>query len=330
MPYALRDYLEIDEAEAIRQWRRIRQRRVPEPRKSQEDFCPVEVVLCAALFHIVVPGRFGGRNQHLLPREVMQLAATLRRSPMSLVYKMQNLAAVLKHGAKLEPEVFCRLSRDQGLALSLYQTILRAARATGLGDDNVPDFLDASGGPSLLGQDEIGSEELGIAAAEYANTDAGRFWQEQLADRETEQLVEARVRLGQSCFARQVLADYDHRCAFCGFAPRELSAKGMLIASHIKPWARCERPSERLDRRNGIAACPLHDRAFDTGLITVNGGQRIHRTSDLELMVSRDEVTRYFFGSAVLPERLRVPAGLPGPGERYLEYHNANVFRRTS
>ena len=29
--------------------------------------------------------------------------------------------------------------------------------------------------------------------------------------------------------------------------------------------------AERLDPRNGLAACPAHDVAFDTGKITVNG-----------------------------------------------------------
>ena len=43
----------------------------------------------------------------------------------------------------------------------------------------------------------------------------------------------------------------------------------LLIASHIKPW-RDSTPAERLDARNGIAACPIHDAASDTGLLTVN------------------------------------------------------------
>jgi putative restriction endonuclease len=38
----------------------------------------------------------------------------------------------------------------------------------------------------------------------------------------------------------------------------------MLLAGHIKPW-RDSTPIERLDPRNGLAACPAHDVAFDTG-----------------------------------------------------------------
>ena len=40
----------------------------------------------------------------------------------------------------------------------------------------------------------------------------------------------------------------------------------MLVASHIKPW-KDSSPRERLDHRNGLAACPTHDAAFDAGLL---------------------------------------------------------------
>jgi putative restriction endonuclease len=54
----------------------------------------------------------------------------------------------------------------------------------------------------------------------------------------------------------------------------------MLLAGHIKPW-RDRTPTERLDPRNGLAACPAHDVAFDTGMLTVNGGLRIHAARSL-------------------------------------------------
>lgn len=49
----------------------------------------------------------------------------------------------------------------------------------------------------------------------------------------------------------------------------------MLVASHLEPW-RDSAPAERLDALNGLTACPTHDVAFDTGLLTVDGGPRIH------------------------------------------------------
>jgi putative restriction endonuclease len=191
----------------------------------------------------------------------------------------------------------------------------------------VPDIMGIVGGVDLVGQDEIGSGELAVAQREYSTSEAGHYWNAQFAKRDTERLVESRVRIGQDRFARQVLADYEHKCAFCGFEPVGFESSGMLVASHIKPWAKCESNGERLDRRNGVAACPMHDRAFDSGLITVNGGQRIHRTGELRVLLDRDEIARYFFGSQVIHERLLVPLGRPGPGKRYVDYHKEHVFR---
>ena len=102
MAYELRDYLEIDEKEAIRQWLVISQR-VSTPGKRQEPFRPIETVLCFGLFRVVDPNRYGGGNKHLIPDEVQRLARTLRRPATSLLYKMQNLLAHLPHGAKQEP-----------------------------------------------------------------------------------------------------------------------------------------------------------------------------------------------------------------------------------
>jgi predicted restriction endonuclease len=39
----------------------------------------------------------------------------------------------------------------------------------------------------------------------------------------------------------------------------------MLVAGHIKPW-KDSTSAERMDLRNGLAACLSHDLAFDTGL----------------------------------------------------------------
>ncbi len=328
MAYELRDYLEIDEKEAIRQWLVISQR-VSTPGKRQEPFRPIETVLCFGLFRVVDPNRYGGGNKHLIPDEAQRLARTLRRPATSLLYKMQNLLAHLPHGAKQEPLVFVRLSSEPGLFESLHDTIVQAARSVGLDERAVPNLVGGLRQVTLVGQDEIGSEEIGIAQHEYESSEAGIHWRSQLEPKDTERLVEARVRIGQDRFARQVLAEYDHRCAFCGFAPQGMGAAGMLIASHIKPWAKCEEPGERLDPRNGIAACPIHDRAFDSGWLTVNGGRRIHRFADLDELVSRDVAARYFFG-AVMPDRLLVPTEKAGPGKKYLDYHKKNVFRGTA
>jgi putative restriction endonuclease len=57
---------------------------------------------------------------------------------------------------------------------------------------------------------------------------------------EAERLVVQRV--GQDVFRRGLFDYWEGRCAITGLAVPEL-----LRASHIKPWADCERDAERLD-----------------------------------------------------------------------------------
>lgn len=328
MGYELRDYLEIDDAAALRQWRAIRERELPAPGRRQEPFRPIEVVLCFGLFRIVDPRQFGGSNLHRLPAAVTALAAALRRPPGSLTNKMLNLSFERAHGGRAEPELFVRLAADPELFLRLYLTILTSAREAGLGPEQVPDFLGTAQATALLGQDELGSRELALALDEHrddAETATLRRW---LGDAGTERLVEQRVRLGQHRFAAAVLDAFDRRCGFCGFSPVGFEGRGLLVASHVKPWAACANDRERLDPSNGIAACPTHDKAFDGGLLTVNGGLRIHRARQLEARLA-DRVTESFFGAGTLGERLLLGRG-EGPAKRYLDFHRQHVFERAS
>jgi putative restriction endonuclease len=98
----------------------------------------------------------------------------------------------------------------------------------------------------------------------------------------------------------------------------------MPVASHIKPW-RVSSPAERLDVRNGLASCPTHDVAFDTGLITVNGGFRIHVRPHLQRAAESDVATRAAFGRPPMADRLILPAGALTPQANYLAWHNENV-----
>lgn len=325
MAAELRDYLEISRDEAIRQWRAILAR-TPLPKgQRQEPFLPIETVLCFSLFRIVDPRRYGGSNIDRAPREVQELARTFRRPTGSLTNKMMNLSFDREHGGKVEPELFLTLSTSQDLFLSIHRTILAAARQLGLDESAVPDLVGIESPTPLLGQEELGVAEIGFAVESVRDfTETARL-RLMFGEPVTERFVEQRVRLGQHRFASAVLQDYEHRCGFCGFSPTGLGAKGMLIASHVKPWAECEE-RERLDPRNGIAACPMHDKAFDAGLLTVNGGFRIHRARGLEAKLS-DRVTDQFFGGAVLGERLLVGRG-QGPRRAYLEYHKQHVFDR--
>ncbi len=106
---------------------------------------------------------------------------------------------------------------------------------------------------------------------------------------------------------------------------RGTRAQRMLVASHIKPW-RVSSTAERLDARNGLTACPTHDVAFDVGLLTVNGGLRIHVLPSLDHATRSDPAARAAFGRPPLAERLLLPTGAPHPKVEYLSWHHRNVF----
>ena len=173
--------------------------------------------------------------------------------------------------------------------------------------------------------DELGEAEMGQVLHEHRGELAQLEASFQLGEPRTTRLVEQRVRLGQHRFASQVLKNYEHRCGFCGFAPRGLKGHRLLVASHIKPWA-LSTDRERLDVKNGITACPTHDAAFDTGLLTVNGGLRIHRAEPLLMSMAADEGTESYFGERILKPHLMVPPKR-APGTEYLRFHQEHVFQ---
>jgi putative restriction endonuclease len=69
----------------------------------------------------------------------------------------------------------------------------------------------------------------------------------------------------------------------------------MLLAGHITPW-KDSTPAERLDPRNGLTAWQAHDVAFDTGMLTVNGGLRIRLARPLADAIQTDALARQYYG----------------------------------
>ena len=99
----------------------------------------------------------------------------------------------------------------------------------------------------------------------------------------------------------------------------------MLVAGHIKPW-KDSTPVERLDTRNGLAACPSHDVAFDTGLLTVDVGLQIHVSGALADAVREDPLTRRYYGRPPLLDTILLPARAQQPAPKYLDWHRTNIF----
>ena len=131
-----------------------------------------------------------------------------------------------------------------------------------------------------------------------------------------ERLVKQRV--GQYFFRMAVLNSYNNRCCVTG-----LNEKGLLIASHIKPWSDSDEKTERTNPSNGLCLNSLHDRAFDKGFITIDNNYSVvisKRIIDADM----DDTTRTWFMSyegkrIFLPDKFL-------PDKRFLEYHQDVVY----
>jgi putative restriction endonuclease len=201
--------------------------------------------------------------------------------------------------------------------------LLHAARAEGIGFARLPDFLrlEEGGELALLGQDEL---DLSVLEAELRRRVIRHAAEGPWSELETERILLAAARVGQHMFALHVLANCGSRCVFCGLSPASFGAKRMLLAGHIKPW-KDSSPSERLDPRNGLA-CLIHDVAFDTGLLTGNGGLLIHVARSLAGAVQSDPLARQYYGRPPLREVLLLPPGAQPPARKYLDWHRDKVF----
>ena len=247
------------------------------------------------------------------------------RPSASITIKMKNLDGSIKNAGAHEWRFFAEMAASSSRFAVLYNRVLLVARDMGIGFEVLPDFLALEGIDDfdLVGQEELLGQRtfdavVGVQAAKKRVRSLA-------SEVETMRIAEQSIRLGQHRFAASVLANYAHSCAFCGFAPRSLPKHKLLVASHIKPWADSD-DSERLDPRNGVAACPTHDAAFDTGLIAVNGGLRVHRAPRLEKSSRTDPGVDRYFGQ-VLRTTLVVPDGGQPPGDSYLAWHREHIYR---
>jgi predicted restriction endonuclease len=134
---------------------------------------------------------------------------------------------------------------------------------------------------------------------------------------ETEHTMPVAVRRGQSFFRRAVLAAYQSRCCICLIAEERL-----LVSSHIKPWSVDN--ANRLNPSNGLSLCALHDRAFDTGLITVVPSMKIRLSAKIFRHAPNALITAGFlqFDGQTIAQPARF-----APERRFLVFHNTHVFR---
>ena len=66
--------------------------------------------------------------------------------------------------------------------------------------------------------------------------------------------------------------------------------------------------------------------AFDTGMLTVNGGLRIHLARPLADAIQTDPLARQYYGRLPLRQVILLPDGALAPARKYLDWHHQRVF----
>jgi hypothetical protein len=130
-----------------------------------------------------------------------------------------------------------------------------------------------------------------------------------LGDTESERLQ--KVRIGQGIFRDALLAYWNGICPITG-----ITEPGLLRASHIIPWARCESDAERLNVHNGLLLSALWDAAFDGGLVSFGDDGRV--LASLEL--SEAAATALCIDGAK-------PLPLTRDHRQRLAWHRTNIWR---
>ena len=123
-----------------------------------------------------------------------------------------------------------------------------------------------------------------------------------------DKLAVVKSRVNQGAFRELLIKKYGC-CCLCG-----ADEAGLLIASHIKPWADST-PKERVDVSNGLLLCPNHDRLFDKGYISFDSDGKIMISSSL------NDINRCLMN---VHEDMKVD--LTVKSAEYMEYHRKHIF----
>ena len=201
-----------------------------------------------AAFNLYCQLPFG--KLHKTNPQIMQLANLLDRTASSVSMKLVNFASLdpaitangrvgLKGASNLDREIWAEFNTDwEGLAVESQLVIERLAKE----HHAKPPFT------------ELDIENVNEVV-------------ETLVEGRSRSAV-VQVRVNQSFFRRAVLASYQGRCCMSG-----VNHPRLLVASHIVPWS--QDVANRLNPRNGLCLSALHDRAFDSGLISLNNDYQI-------------------------------------------------------
>lgn len=197
---------------------------------SRRNWTRAETLVAFNVYCRTPFGKLHARNP-----EIIEVARFLGRSPNAVAMKCCNLAAL---DSELRERGIVGLSKTSRLDEEVWQ--------------------------------EFESDPESVAfEAEIAYADAMKQQPRSAENVEWEDVqgldkaVVTRVRVNQHFFRSVVLSGYQSRCAICA-----LPFPSLLVAAHIVPWSVDK--SQRMNPRNGICLCSIHDQSFDRGLMYIN------------------------------------------------------------
>ncbi|MBI0552069.1 HNH endonuclease [Pectobacterium parmentieri] len=246
-----------------------------------------QLLIAFTLYSQLPFGRLHSRNP-----DIIRYAALINRTPSALAMKLVNLAS-------LDPFII-----DSG------RTGLRGAsnadRALWQEMDSNPELFEQ------LCQKAMVSLETGAAEApslfQASESDIPNY-------RGGERLAQVKTRIGQQLFRKRVLSNYGERCCVTG-----LEESTLLVASHIRPWKTAI--EHRLNPSNGLCLSNLHDKAFDTGLISFNDSLEMllsPRIKKLKSTISDVNFAQYE------GKQIHLPDAYP-PDLSQMAYHREHIF----
>lgn len=252
---------------------------------GQRAWTREELILAINLYCKTPFGRLHSRNP-----DVIRLAELIGRTSSSVAYKLVNFAS-------LDPSLQARGIRGASNASKLDKTVW----------DEFYNNWD-----ELPFESEQLRANLEGKSVEHCNQlDEAELPKE---GRVRERLIKARV--NQAFFRRAVLAAYNNTCCITG-----LTNPALLIASHIRPWSLDA--TNRMNPRNGLAINSLHDRAFESGLITIGSDYKLKVSSQLRRETNKDTLATFFLKFDGKP--IHLPSRFP-PDADFLEYHCRERF----
>ena len=225
--------------------------------------------------------------------DIIELAALLGRSPGSVGLKMQNLA---HYDPDLQKRNVTAMAHGSKLDKEIFEEFAK-------------DWNDLSYQAQLI-KAEMENQRLDeiIDLEDIGEIPAGEYRENKM-----------KQRVGQYFFRMTVLNSYSYRCCITGLANSNL-----LIASHIKPWNVSDEKTERTNPSNGLCLNSLHDKAFDSGLITISKDFRIIISKYIKESDMDSKTREWFLGyeqkKIYLPDKFL-------PRADFIEYHNDVIFQ---